>query len=151
MLLHPNIYQLTEQGWAGSREHGVVYQQQSTLAAWSYCTLLANNKKGSKSDSGLPRGEGETGWDQTWPVRKKTTRPGDGEGRKAHLEEASLIGNMSVSTWLQATQWKSRACIQGNWLHMELVRWAVSQQFLKLHRVYTGVGDTFETKHLENC
>lgn len=136
MLLHPNIYQLTEQGWAGSREHGVVYQQQSTLAAWSYCTLLANNIKGSKEWLRLSRGKRGDRMRSNTTTRKKTTRPRDGEGRKAHLEEASLTGNMLVSMWLQATHWISRACIQGNWLHMELVRWAVSQQFLKLQSVY---------------
>lgn len=65
---------------------------EATACSWQ--TL----KRAQKSDSGLPRGKGVPGWDQTIPIRKKTIRPGDGEGREVHLEEASLIGNKSVST-----------------------------------------------------
>lgn len=84
------------------REQVVACQEQSTLAAWRYHRLWADNKKGS---DWLKASRGKR-WD--W-MRSNSTRRMRREGREAQLREALLIGDLSVWRWLRTTQWRSRA------------------------------------------
>lgn len=151
MLLHPSIYQLIEQGWAGSREHGVVYQQQSTLAAWCCCMLLANTKKGSGEWLRPSKGK-----KRAWMRSNNTRKEKDYQARRWRRQRSTSGGGITDRKHVSLNVTPSHS-MERQGLHPgKLVAHGIGEvgsepAVLLLQGVYTRVGDTFESKHPENC